>query len=60
MHHKRKRPKFRRAGCLFCKPYKRNGTPHWQRPKFSDLRREVHAREAAQHPPLRGTTTEHP
>jgi hypothetical protein len=22
MHHKRKRPKDRRAGCLFCKPHK--------------------------------------
>jgi hypothetical protein len=25
-HHKRKRPKNRRAGCLYCKPYKANGT----------------------------------
>lgn len=24
MHHKRKRPKARRAGCLLCKPYKLN------------------------------------
>ena len=24
-HHKRKRPKNRRAGCLYCKPYKANG-----------------------------------
>ena len=24
-HHKRKRPKSRRAGCLYCKPHKRNG-----------------------------------
>jgi hypothetical protein len=24
MHHKRRRPKSRRAGCLFCKPHKRN------------------------------------
>jgi hypothetical protein len=22
MHHKRRRPKHRRAGCLFCKPHK--------------------------------------
>jgi len=22
MHHKRKRPKSKRAGCLFCKPHK--------------------------------------
>jgi hypothetical protein len=25
MHHKRKRPKRQRAGCLMCKPWKRNG-----------------------------------
>lgn len=25
MHHKRKRPKKRRAGCLWCKPHKANG-----------------------------------
>jgi hypothetical protein len=25
MNHKRKRPKNRRAGCLFCKPHKMNG-----------------------------------
>jgi hypothetical protein len=25
MHHKRKRPKSRRAGCLLCKPHKANG-----------------------------------
>ena len=24
-HHKRKRPKNRRAGCLLCKPHKANG-----------------------------------
>jgi hypothetical protein len=24
-HHKRKRPKNRRAGCLMCKPHKMNG-----------------------------------
>jgi hypothetical protein len=24
-HHKRKRPKKRRAGCLLCKPWKMNG-----------------------------------
>ena len=24
MHHKRKRPKNRRAGCLLCKPHKAN------------------------------------
>jgi len=25
LHHKRKRPKNRRAGCLLCKPHKMNG-----------------------------------
>lgn len=25
MHHKRRRPKKQRAGCLFCKPHKGNG-----------------------------------
>lgn len=25
MHHKRHRPKNRRAGCLMCKPHKGNG-----------------------------------
>lgn len=25
MHHKRRRPKNQRAGCLLCKPHKRNG-----------------------------------
>jgi hypothetical protein len=25
MHHKRRRPKNRRAGCLLCKPQKANG-----------------------------------
>lgn len=26
MHHKRRRAKNRRAGCLMCKPHKANGT----------------------------------
>jgi hypothetical protein len=28
MHHKRGRPKSRRAGCQLCKPQKRNGCGH--------------------------------
>lgn len=28
MHHKRKRPKSRRSGCLFCKPHKANHCAH--------------------------------
>jgi hypothetical protein len=27
-HHKRRRPKNRRAGCLMCKPWKANGGHH--------------------------------
>ena len=34
MHHKRHRPKHRRAGCLFCKPHKRGGHPRVVRPLF--------------------------
>lgn len=28
MHHKRKRPKSTRSGCLLCKPHKRQGCGH--------------------------------
>lgn len=28
MHHKRKGPKSTRAGCLLCKPHKRQGCKH--------------------------------
>lgn len=28
MHHKRRRPKSRRSGCLFCKPHKGNHCGH--------------------------------
>lgn len=41
-HHKRKRPKNRRAGCLLCKPWKANGFAHRKRPdgeRFSDYKR---------------------
>lgn len=34
---KRRGPKSTRAGCLLCKPWKRQGAPH-KRP-FADLRR---------------------
>ena len=33
MHHKRKRAKHRRAGCLLCKPYKRGGQSKYVRIK---------------------------
>lgn len=32
MHHKRGRPKNRRAGCLMCKPHKANGFGHKEKP----------------------------
>lgn len=39
-NHKRRRPKNRRAGCLYCKPWKGNGCKH------SALRRqELRGRE---------------
>lgn len=44
-HHKRRRPKNRRGGCLLCKDWKVNGVPtessHGE--KFSDHRRRVAA-----------------
>jgi len=38
-HHKRKGPKSTRAGCLLCKPQKRQGAPKKTRRKFSELRK---------------------
>ncbi len=38
-HHKRKGPKSSRAGCLLCKPHKRQGAPAKTRLKISVLRR---------------------
>lgn len=38
-HHKRKGPKSTRAGCLLCKPHKRQGARKTQRRKFGDLKR---------------------
>ena len=37
-HHKRGRPKSRRAGCLLCKPQKRQGAPLKDRQRVSQLR----------------------
>lgn len=45
MHHKRKRPKSTRAGCLLCKPYKRQGACLRHRMRFSDLRKAEVASE---------------
>lgn len=45
MNFKRKRPKSTRAGCLMCKPWKRQGSCLHQRSKRSDVVRETVARE---------------
>jgi len=47
MHHKRKRPKNGRAGCLMCKPWKVNGfaTERKDGEHFSDHKRRVWAKE---------------
>jgi len=47
MHHKRKRPKNSRAGCLMCKPWKVNGfaTERKDGERFSDHKRRVWATE---------------
>ena len=48
MHHKRGRPRNRRAGCKLCKPWKVNGfrTERAEGERFSDHRRRLRAREA--------------
>jgi hypothetical protein len=38
-NHKRKGPKSTRAGCLLCKPYKRQGTAMAQRQTFGETRK---------------------
>lgn len=45
MHHKRGRPKNRRAGCLFCKPQKANGQKAIIRDAPSTRRADLDARE---------------
>jgi hypothetical protein len=49
VHHKRKRPKNRRAGCLMCKPWKVNGVGKYNRCvgkfKFSESRRICSCKE---------------
>jgi hypothetical protein len=44
MNHKRKRPKSGRAGCLLCKPHKRQGSCLRLRDKHSDRVRGEAAR----------------
>jgi hypothetical protein len=46
MHHKRKGPKSTRAGCLLCKPHKRQGAPLTHRQRHSVNRRLAAARQA--------------
>lgn len=41
MHHKRHRPKHRRAGCLFCKPHKRGGQARCVKVKGLPVRRRL-------------------
>ena len=38
-HHKRRRPKNRRAGCLMCRPWKINGAPPADKYRVCELRR---------------------
>jgi hypothetical protein len=38
-HHKRRKPKNARAGCLLCKPCKVNGAPMDSRYRAAELRR---------------------
>ena len=45
MHFKRKRPKSGRAGCLLCKPHKRQGSCRRERAKPSDRKRAAAAAE---------------
>lgn len=45
MHHKRKRPKSTRAGCLLCKPQKRQGSCLHERLKWSDRVRATAAKD---------------
>lgn len=44
-NHKRRRPKNRRGGCLFCKPHKMNGAkgrdPHSARKRTQDAPRDL-------------------
>ena len=42
-HHKRRRPKNRRAGCLLCKPWKVNGFSKGRldAERYSDHRRRI-------------------
>jgi hypothetical protein len=45
MHFKRKGPKSTRAGCLLCKPHKRQGTKLSERQRHSVNRKLLDARQ---------------
>jgi hypothetical protein len=45
MNHKRRRPKSTRAGCLMCKPHKRQGSKIAEREKMSARKRILSAEE---------------
>jgi hypothetical protein len=45
MNHKRKGPKSTRAGCLLCKPHKRQGTPLDQRQRHAINRQLLAAKQ---------------
>lgn len=45
MHFKRKGPKSTRAGCLLCKPHKRQGAPKSERQRHSVNRRLLDLRQ---------------
>ena len=43
-HHKRRKPKSARSGCLLCKPWKANGSKRSERQRFSDYKRLYYAK----------------
>lgn len=48
-HHKRKGPKSTRAGCLLCKPHKRQGQKYKVRKPLSVRRREIKPNDMVQY-----------
>jgi len=44
-HYKRKGPKSTRAGCLLCKPHKRQGHKRTERARFNQYRKDKVAAE---------------
>ena len=50
-HHRRKGPKSTRAGCLLCKPQKRQGAPRKDRVRFGQWRQITVAAEKARETP---------